>query len=294
MSWLELLKRVVGMSADSTGDDWCHLCGRPLVSGVCPHCDRRSKSWPNRAASWVRHRPASQSAAVTVLLAVIVLAAIGLGWFRTGQSARPSTGRVPAKSASPMNRAGLPLTGIAAPSTFEVLGDEMDVFGNRARRGYAFVIHTRSQTSDLLTDYYMIAQAYMQGVDTVDLQRGDQTFTAKILAVGSDSHVALLRISGTYPSLPISATTPKPGDTVTVGETTSSSARRTAVVPYTGAGGAGHLTFSVEIPNVDDGLPVLNSAGRVVGIAEPTSLYRVAGVGFAVPILQACQAVGAC
>jgi hypothetical protein len=296
------------MSTDEAGNNWCHLCGRPLVCGVCPHCDRRAKSWPNPIAAWVRcrpiaawvrRRPARWSAATAVLLAAIVLAAFGFGWFRTGRSAHPPTGPVPATSASPTsappaNPADRPLATLAAPSTFEVLSDEMDIFGNRARRGYAFVIHTGSQTSDLLTDYYMIAQAYMQGVDTVDLQRGDQTFTARVVAVGSDSHVALLRISGTYPVLPISAATPKSGDTVTVGETTSSTPRRTAVVAYSGADGASHLTFSVEVSNVDDGLPVLDSAGRVVGIAEPTSLYRVGGVGYAVPILRACQSVGAC
>lgn len=288
------LKRVVGMPAHLAGDDLCHLCGRPLVGGVCPHCDRRTKSWPNPAGSLVGRRPPPWPAAIAVLLAALVLAAFGFGWFRSGRSARSSTGPVPVRSASPTSPASQPAAAIRAPSTFEVLGDETDVFGNRPRRGYAFVIHTGSQTSDLLTDYYMIAQDYMQGADTVDLQRGDQAFTAKVVAVGSDCHVALLRISGAYPSLPISATSPKAGDTVTVGEAISGTARRTAVVAYAGAGGNGHLTISAEIPNADDGLPVLNSAGRVVGMAEPTSLYRVGGVGFAVPILQACQAVGAC
>ena len=282
------------MSAHLAGHDWCHLCGRPLGEGVCPHCDRPRKWWPNRAASWVPCRRGRWSGALAVVLAGVVLAVFDLGWSGTGHSVRPSTRAVPTKSASPTRPASQPAAAPAAPSTFEVLGDEMDIFGNRARRGYAFVIHSGSQTSDLLTDYYMIAQDYMQGIDTVDLQRGDQAFTAKVVAVGSDCHVALLRISGSYPSLPVSAAMPKAGDTVTVGEATSGTERHAAVVAYSGSGGASHLTFSIEVPNVDDGLPVLNAAGRVVGIAEPTSLYRVGGVGFAVPILQACQAVGTC
>ncbi|MDA8302464.1 MAG: hypothetical protein M0005_13215 [Actinomycetota bacterium] len=231
---------------------------------------------------------------MSMVLVTGVLAVFGFGWFLAGRSVRPSAAVVPTTSAPPTSPASQPATAIRAPSTFEVLGNEMDVFGNRSLRGYAFVIHTGSQTSDLLTDYYLVAQTYMQGVDTVDLQRGDQTFTAKVVAVGSDCHVALLRISGTYPSLPISVATPKAGDTVTVGEATSITARHAAVVAYSGTGEVSHLTFSVEVSNVDDGLPVLNPAGRVVGIAEPTSLYRVSGAGFAVPILQACRAVGAC
>lgn len=283
------------MSADLAGDDWCHLCGRPLISGTCPHCDRPRSWWPHRAASWVRRRRIGWFAATTVILIGVVFTAFfGSGWFHGDRSARRSTGAASAKSPSFSAPAGQPDATLAAPSTFEVLGDGMDIFGNRARLGYAFVIHTGSETSDLVTDYYMLSQAYMQGVDTVDLQSGDQIFTAKIIAVGSDCHVALLRISVARPSLPVSAATPRAGDTVTVGETASRTARHTAVMASSGPDSGTHLTFSLQISNDEDGLPVLNSAGQVVGIAEPTSLYRVDGVGYAVPILQACQAVAAC
>ena len=139
-----------------------------------------------------------------------------------------------------------------------------------------------------------LQQAYMNGIDTVYLRRRGQEFTAKVIAVGPDCHVALLQISGTYPSLPVSAAIPKAGDTVTLGEATSGTKKQVALVANSDAAGTSHLTLSLEVTSVDDGLPVLDTAGRVVGIAEPTMLYRVAGVGFAVPMLQACQAVGAC
>lgn len=285
------------MPADLAGDDWCHLCGCPLVNGICPRCDRPRRTWPGRLGSpWgYLHLRHGRRLAVAALAAVgLVVAAFGFGWFGNALSAHRSAGTVSSPSQTPTSPAGGPANALAAGSTFAVLGDDMDAFGNRPRRGYAFVIHTGSQTSDLLTDYQLIVASYLQGTGTVDLQRGDQTFTATVVAVSPEPHVALLRVSGLYPSLPISATAPKPGDTVTVGEPASGVARHAAVVANSGPGGSSHLTFSVEVANPDDGTPVLNSAGQVVGLAEPTSPYHVQGVGFAIPILSACMAVGAC
>lgn len=283
------------MSAHLADDGRCHLCGRPMVEGVCRHCDRLAQSWFNQAASWVRHPQGRWLGVVALVLAAIEFALFGPGLPGSSHSIRPSTGAVSTEPApptsSPVTR---PTAAFAAPSTFEVLGAEMDIFGNRVRRGYAFVIHSSPQNSYLLTDFYMIAQAYMNGIDTVYLRRRGQEFTAKVIAVGPDCHVALLQISGTYPSLPVSPAIPKAGDTVTLGEATSGTKKQAALVAYSDAAGTSHLTLSLEVSSVDDGLPVLDTAGRVVGIAEPTMLYRVGGVGFAVPMLQACQAVGAC
>jgi putative serine protease PepD len=170
----------------------------------------------------------------------------------------------------------------------------MNEFGVRDLRGYAFVISTTAGTSDLLTDYHLIVDNYMQGKDTVDLQHGERTFTAKVIAVSPDPHVALLRIDGAWHPLAISPTSPRAGDTVTVGPFPPDASRQAAVIAYTGPGGATHLTFSVEVPSLGDGTPVLDSSGRVVGIAEPTSQFRAGGVGFAVPIPSACAAVAAC
>jgi S1-C subfamily serine protease len=178
----------------------------------------------------------------------------------------------------------------SSPSTFEILG-YTDGFGDRERRGYAFVIRSGAGKSFLLTDYDILVADFMQGTRTVDLRRGDQTFTAAIVAVSPDPHVALLRIRGVYPALPIAPSRLHPGVTVTVGEPSSAAAQPAAVLDVSDPGSAGHLTFSIEVSNHDAGKPVLNSADQVVGIAEPTSQHRARGVGFAVPIWSACRAV---
>jgi hypothetical protein len=218
---------------------------------------------------------------------VLVLVSIGFVFFgsrSTVVTTRPEQGSPTAALTTPAGAATSSL------STFEILG-YTDGFGGRERRGYAFVIRSGAGTSFLLTDYHLLVANFMQGYRTVDLRRGDQTFTATIVAVSPDPHVALLRIRGAYPALPISPVRIRPGATLTVGEPSSAAAQPAAVLDFTGPGGDKHLAFSVEVSNTDAGKPVLNSADQVVGIAEPTSQHGVRGVGFAVPIWPACRAV---
>lgn len=266
----------------------CHLCGRPLVDGVCPRCDRPAPRWPVRVASWAWRTPGRRLAASSFVVATVVAAVLTSTGAFTGSPSTltATTPDVASRSTTPGAPAG---AATYAPSTFEILGytDEL----GRGRRGYAFVIRSGAGTSFLLTDYHLVVADFMRGYRTVDLRRGDQTFTATIIAVSPDPHVALLRISGVYPALTISPARPRSGATVTVGEPGSRAARPAAVIDYSGPGGDKHLTFSVEVSNGDDGEPVLNSADQVVGIAEPTSQHGTQGVGFAVRIWQACQAV---
>jgi hypothetical protein len=217
----------------------------------------------------------------------LVLTIVGLVFLR----ARPS----PASTASPAeSRPAAPGTtadpATLAPSTFEILGS-IDGYGTRERRGYAFVVRSGGGASILLTDYHLVVNDFMQGYRTVDLRRGDQTFSATVIAVSPDPHVALLPIRGVYPALPISPARPGRGATVSLGELASSTARPAAVLDYSGPGAEKHLAFSIIVSNHEDGEPVLNAANQVVGIAEPTSEHGAPGVGFAVPIRSACQAV---
>lgn len=267
----------------------CHLCGGPLVAGVCLHCDRPRPRWPVRVVSWVWLTRGRKLAALSFVAASVLAAAVvSAGVF--GRESAVVTARTAGVVTSRSDAPSTPTEpAISSPSTFEILG-YTDGF-ERVRRGYAFVIRSGEGSSLLLTDYHLVVADYMPGYRTVDLRRGDQTFTATIVAVNPDPHVALLRIRGVYPALPISPLRPRPGATATVGEPGSGIAERAAVLDYSGPGGDNHIAFSVEVSNGDDGKPVLDSADRVIGIAEPTAQHGVQGVGFAVPIASACQAV---
>lgn len=282
------------MRPEVTEKNRCHLCGRAFVDGACPVCDRR----PRRAALgagtwlWVHDR---RLVAVTVVV-VIALAAGGLVvWPRP--SPRSS---VPPPTTHP-DQAGLAgpwLPAASAPASRSVFGvgtDAVDEFGVHGVRGYAFVVSSRDGVSGLLTDYDLIVSSYLTGQRTVYLRYDTQTYAARVVAVSPDPHVALLRLNGTWTPLPVARTVPALGDAVTVGRFTAEGPRRASVIDYTGPGGVTHLTFSVDVPVAEDGAPVLNAAGEVVGVAEPTVQFGPAatGVGFALPIEAVCTAIDA-
>jgi S1-C subfamily serine protease len=179
-------------------------------------------------------------------------------------------------------------------STFWVLGADRDESGGRSRIGYAFVIHAGAESSDLLTDYDLVVGRYLRGERTIDLGHGARTFAATIVAVSPDPHVALLRIGGTFPALPIAIAPPHVGDTVVLGEDATVPAPRATIVVHPTPGRPHHLTFSVAVADLDDGTPVLNLNGRVVGISEPSAPFGTDDLGFAVPIHAGCLAVQVC
>lgn len=277
------------MSAQLAGEYPCPSCGHRVDAGVCPFCDRPHGRLPGLRWVWFRHG-----------WAPVALAGLGAGSglmvLALGLSGRGPSGRSgPALAAAPVSRTVVaPVTGSATGPVFEVLGTDTNEFGQESTKGFAFVVRTAAGSSDLLTDYQLIVGGYLDGNQTVDLRRGEQTSTATVVAVSPDPHVALLRIRGEYPPFAIGHSAPRPPDTVVVDPLPPGGTRRAAMVAYDGRGGSDHLTFSVAVPALGDGAPVLDAHGRVVGMAEPSSPFGAAGVGFAVPINTACEAVAGC
>lgn len=272
---------------DVADQDTCHLCGRPLDGLICLSCDRpRGRRMPRGPS-----RLSFRHARVPIAAALAGIALVFAGYERWGSGSESRIRDVTA--VAPTSTTRLPVLG-SEGSVFGIVGSDEDEFGVRAIRGYAFVVRASGGTSDLLTDYYMVSERFLNGTDTIELRQGARTVAAKIVLISPDPHVAKLRIDGTYPVLPVATARPLSGDLVTLGLETNGATRSAEVVSYSGSGGASHLTFSIEVPNVDDGAPILDSAGRVVGIAEPTAHFPVQAVGFAIPIAQACQAVAAC
>lgn len=283
----------VGSMSGETGMGSCHWCGRRLDGGLCPHCDRRGDGWLARTEALVRLHdgfwlPALAVLAVALAIGVIVVAFVRVEPRATGPSGTEPGSPSPTSPSTPVRKDAL------GASTFWVLGPDRDETGRRSRLGYAFVIRAGAESSDLLTDYGLVVGRYTRGDRTVDLGHGERTFTATIVAVSPDPHVALLRIGGRFPALPVAATAPGVGDTVVLGEDGGVPAPRAVVVSHSLPGRPHHLTFSVALDGGDDGTPVLNLTGRVVGIAEPSAPFGTGDLGFAVPIRAGCMAVEAC
>jgi S1-C subfamily serine protease len=251
----------------------CAACDRPHHRAIVPAAER----------VWLHEHRRLVGAAVLAALLVFLYAVVD------SRAPGPApTARAPARVATLSS----PRQDEQPASVFGVVGGAADEFGLRDVRGYAFVVRSTGGTTDLLTDYHLIAAPYLAGERTVDLQRGGDTYSAQIVTVSPDPHVALLRMNGTFEALPTSPRPPAAGDAVTL--FSGGAMRHAAVVPYAGRGGAVHLTFSVEVPNGDAGAPVLDGVGAVVGVADPSAPFGASGIGFAVPIAAACAAVEDC
>ena len=277
------------------GIEQCHWCGRPLDGSVCPHCDRRSDTWLGRAAARLHVHDDFWLPVLAVAAVLVTIGVLGVTLARARSELGSSPSAVAPEVVSRPDSPPTSTTGsVPTGSTFWVLGAGSDESGHRTRLGEAFVIHTGPATSDLMTDYGLVVGLYTRGARTVELANTDESLTATIVAVSPDPHVALLRIAGRFPALPIATAAARPGDTVALGEDGEVPAPRAIVVAHSASGRSSHLTFTVGVGGRDDGTPVLDLAGRVVGIAEPSAPFGTERLGYAIPITAACLAVRAC
>ncbi|HEX2895705.1 MAG TPA: trypsin-like peptidase domain-containing protein [Marmoricola sp.] len=281
---------------DQAGTGTCHWCGHPLDRGVCPHCDRPRDTWLARLSARLHLHDDFWLPVLAAFAIVVAIGVIGVMVVRI-RSGADSTTAAP----GPQVRAGSGATDTASASaaarpgsTFTVLGSSRDESGRRTRVGYAFVIRSGPESSDLLTDYNLVVERYAEGDRTADVANGEESFRATIVAVSPDPHVALLRVGGRFPALPIAPEGTRPGDTVLVGEDGEVAAPRATVVAHIARGRPSHITFTIPVDGRDDGTPVLDLRGRVVGIAEPSAPFGTDRLGFAIPIMSGCVAVHAC
>lgn len=270
----------------------CHLCGRPMAGVLCAFCDtvasvergRRSRARDAVAAQLRFH-----GRLAAVLVALLLVGAVLRSWTSPTQDADVAASRERPTAEQSTPAAGAERSETAAVLTVNASGSEWDA--PQGRPGHAFVIRQEGTWSDMLTDYYLLAERYMAGERTVTVSDGTSFLTGRVMATDSDKHVARVRVDSQLPALPIAPLQPEAGERVIIlsrsGESISG-----VVVPVKGLRAAGHLAFSAVVPSSLDGAPVINADGEVVGIAEPSDEAMTAdGIGFAVPIAAACLAV---
>jgi S1-C subfamily serine protease len=184
----------------------------------------------------------------------------------------------------------------AAPSTFFV--QTQDEAG-AASVGSAFVVASDAQQSYLLTDYTTVRAATRVPGPQVQVRQGDQTIKATLWTWQEDKDLALLIIpKGGLPKLDFAPSSPP----LRLGE------RVFALSGLGGSGGAITQGFVADVSAAGvmhdaaigqgfQGGPLLNSAGKVVGVSSRSYAplgYATEGVTFAVPGKAACEKVLRC
>jgi S1-C subfamily serine protease len=169
--------------------------------------------------------------------------------------------------------------------------------GSTAGTAFAIGRPTGDGGANLLTNFHVVQRLWNSGGRTVQLVRRDERFPATIVKVDEDNDVAHLRTGTKVAGLawapavrsgqPVVVVGAPLGlqDTVTTGVV---SAFRKAE-----GGDPPVIQFDAPINPGNSGGPVVNGSKQVVGIA--TAVIRNAeGIGLAVPIRTACDAVKVC
>lgn len=179
------------------------------------------------------------------------------------------------------------------PSVFKVIAGDFT--------GTAFVIGAPAEDggANLFTNYHVVEQVWLAGDREVFLERRDQRYPAEIVDVDRSEDVAWLQTSGSFAGLVaadeqvragqpiVSVGAPLGlGDTVTTGVV--SNPRRD--LPD---GSGPWIQFDAAVEPGNSGGPVINASHQVVGIATRKA-SDFDGIGFAVPIAQACELFDIC
>lgn len=188
------------------------------------------------------------------------------------------------------------IVGVTIPGyAFNVFGQT----GSRAVTGTGIVI---SEDGYILTNYHVIETAYERGVPIMILTYEGEEYEAEIIGIESDSDLAVLKVDkeGLLPA------TLGNSDEICVGQTIYTIGNPLGELTYTMTSGiisalGRHITtdvttfvnmFQVDaaINDGNSGGPVYNACGQVVGVVTAKySLYGMEGLGFAIPINDACR-----
>lgn len=183
---------------------------------------------------------------------------------------------------------------VALPSVFRVTA------GNAG--GTAFAVAGAGELDSgqvyLLTNFHVVESWVAAGEDVVQLERGDRSFQATIVATDPDADLALLEAEEEVATLPVATESPAPGepvvvigapggleDTVTTGVVSTIRSLPGSDVEF--------IQFDAAINPGNSGGPVINARGEVIGVAT-AKIAEAEGIGFAVPIYVACEVFSIC
>ncbi|MEU8656803.1 S1C family serine protease [Actinoplanes philippinensis] len=174
------------------------------------------------------------------------------------------------------------------PSVFRVRAGEFT--------GTAFAVSEANGRTSLFTNFHVVEEIFGDGERQVALERGNTRITATIVKVDQEKDLALLRANREIKALGIAAGDVKSGQQVLVAGAPlglEDSVTTGVISAFRNTEDGPTIQFDAPINPGNSGGPVINSSREVVGIA--TAKARDAeGIGLAIPIEVACEALGAC
>lgn len=165
--------------------------------------------------------------------------------------------------------------------------------------GSGFAVSSAGGHTEVLTNYHVVGNESGTGYQTnVKVVQNDQTYDGTVTHVDVDGDLALIDVVAVFAQLPISRLAPAAGDTLYAFGAPFGASLENTVTQGVASGtrnyqGLDRLQFSAQINPGNSGGPVVDTQGKVVGVAE-LSVVDSQGLFFAVPIDRACLTVMEC
>ena len=164
--------------------------------------------------------------------------------------------------------------------------------------GSGWVAHSDASSSEIVTNFHVVAETWSDGTATVQVRRGDHTSTGTIVRVDRNDDLAVIHVAQHLPALTPAAERPKLGTTVmAVGSPLGLDGTISigVVSGYRSLGGSNYLQFTAAISPGNSGGPVIDARGRVVAIASAKLVYPGAeALSLGIPVAVACDRLVAC
>jgi len=164
--------------------------------------------------------------------------------------------------------------------------------------GSGWVVRSDKNGSDIVTNYHVVAMAVEKGEDDIEVTQFDRSMSADILRTDPLDDLAVLHVVQTLKPLVTAAFRPKVGTPVLdLGSPLGLKGTVSAgvVSAYRSIFGSDYLQFTAPISPGNSGGPVVDAAGRVVGIATAKIVYDGAdALYFAIPVQVLCSGLAEC
>ena len=164
--------------------------------------------------------------------------------------------------------------------------------------GSGWVARADASGSDIVTNYHVVADALARGETDIEVTQRDRIMGADVVRTDRLDDLALLHVGEKLKPLAVAARRPKIGAAVLdLGSPLglSGSVSSGVVSAYRSIFGSDYLQFSAPISPGNSGGPVVDTAGRVVGVATAKIVDDGAeGLGFAIPVELPCAAIVVC
>jgi S1-C subfamily serine protease len=172
------------------------------------------------------------------------------------------------------------------------------VIATRHSLGSAWVAHTDSSGSDLVTNFHVVEDAWSSGTVKVDVRHDDRILTGTIMRVDPSNDLAVVHISQQLSVLTTIDNRPKLGSPVmAVGSPLGLTGTVSigVVSGFRSLEGSDYIQFSAPISPGNSGGPVVDSHGRVVAVATAKLVGTgVEALSLAIPVHVACLKLVAC